>query len=114
MVIDEGVKKSLDSLIDSIKATKDYIDYDSLRKTIKDNPELVGKIERAKEIRKQLSLLGEYDRNGELGDRLSDEFEEITEDTKVNNYIKAELRICTILQEMLKQVVETVDVNLGE
>ena len=112
MAVDAGVLDSIGVLIESVKATKDYRDYDMCRNKVLGNQELKDKILRAKEVRKQIERLPESELNGDYADRLEDEYEELTEDTDVHVYMQAELRICGILQQILSEVVKSVDVDL--
>lgn len=111
MAVDTGVLQSINALIDSVKATKDYQVYDNCRQTVLENPELKAKVERAKDVRKQIEKIPEWELNGDYADRLQDEYEELTEDTNVHLYMQAELRICAVLQQILGEVVKNIDVD---
>lgn len=112
MSMDEKVQESINALISSIKATDKYEEFDECRRKVGQDPDLRSKIDRAKEIRKQLDRLSEADHNGELGERLEDEYLELTEDTNVHNFMMAELGVCSILQKVLGEVVSSIDIEL--
>ena len=111
MTVDVDVMQSINTLISSVKSTKEYQDYDNCRIKVMDNPELKEKIERAKDIRKQIDKIPEWEHNGDYADRLEDEYEELTEDTAVHVYMQSELRICALLQQILGEVVKNIDVD---
>lgn len=111
MSMDEKVLESINTLISSIKSTEQYEEFDACRRKVAQNQDLKGKIERAKEIRKQLEHLSADDHNGDWGDRLEEEYMELTEDTVVNDFMMAELSVCSILQKVLGEVVSSIDID---
>lgn len=114
MGMDDKVQNSIDTLISSIKSTDKYLEFDEIRRKVILDSDLCNKIERAKEVRKQIDSLSLEDQNGEIGDRLDDEYLELTEDTNVHNYMMAEFGVCSILQTVLKEVVGNIDIELRE
>lgn len=109
--MDEKVLESINTLISSIKATTQYEEFDACRQKVIQDPDLMAKVERAKEIRKQLDRLSANDNNDDWGDRLEEEYMELTEVTSVNDFMNAELSVCSILQKVLGEVVSSIDID---
>ena len=54
----------------------------------------------------------ESDRNSDYVDQLQDEYEELTENTAVYEYMRVESVYVTMVQETLGTIVEDIDIDL--
>ena len=69
-------------------------------------------IERARFIQEKLMEIPESDRNSDYVDQLQDEYEELTENTAVYEYMRVESVYVTMVQETLGTIVEDIDIDL--
>ncbi len=108
-MLSENATKAVDSVIKAIKESPEYTDFEKQKKIVKDNPKTRDMLERVKSIQLRLMSIPEEERNSDYAESLQDEYEEITENTAVYDYSRAESIYVTMLQEVLGSIVESVD-----
>ncbi len=108
-MLSENAQKAVKSVIEAIKESPEYIDFEKQKRIIKDSPKTRDLIERVKNIQLRLMNIPEEERNSDYVESLQDEYEEITENTAVYDYSRAESLYITMLQEVLGSIVESVD-----
>ncbi|MCR4586122.1 MAG: YlbF family regulator [Lachnospiraceae bacterium] len=103
------VDNELFQLIEAVKHSKTYVEYDRARVTLKSEPEL---LERVNNYREENFKLQNSVDDGTLYDRI-DKFEtenkELSEEPRVRAFLNAELALCRMLQEISEGVVEGIN-----
>ena len=106
---DSIVIKAVEKLVEEIKKSDIYIEYDCQRDKLKKQPEL---FERVKEFRQRNFEL----QNSEQGDDLFEkidafekEYEKFREEPLVDNFLRAELALCRMMQKVDAMITEKLD-----
>ena len=103
------VDNELFQLIEAVKHSKTYVEYDRARVTLKSDPELMERVSNYRE--ENFKLQNSVD-DGTLYDRI-DKFEaenkELSEEPRVRAFLNAELALCRMLQEISEGVVEGIN-----
>ncbi len=108
---DENVKIAMSHLIDEIRQSKTFREYEVQKETIMKQPELYAKVV---EYREKNYELQETTPEEELFDKLEQfqkENEKLTELPIVDDFLRAEVALCRMLQELSLNVVEAVDIG---
>ena len=103
------VDNELFLLIEAVKHSKTYIDYDRARITLKSDPELMERVNRYRE--ENFRLQNSVD-DGTLQDRIdtfAKENMELSEEPRVRAFLNAELALCRMLQAISEGVVEGIN-----
>ena len=108
-MLSEKAIKAVNSVTEAIKESQEYKDFEKEKKLVKDNPQTRDLVEKVKNIQLRLMNIPEDERNSEYAESLLNEYEEITENTAVYDYSRAESLYVTMLQEVLGSIVESVD-----
>lgn len=102
------------SLTRAIRESREYCEYEDIKKKLKDNPELKNQINQYRKECYQLQNTGD---EGGLYDRVEEftnKYSQFRRDPLVDDYLKCELAVCRMLQEVAAKVVEAVDLELGD
>ena len=108
-MLSEKAIKAVNSVTEAIKESQEYKDFEKQKKLVKDNPQTRDLVEKVKNIQLRLMNIPEDKRNSDYAESLLNEYEEITENTAVYDYSRAESLYVTMLQEVLGSIVESVD-----
>ncbi|MBR1909179.1 MAG: YlbF family regulator [Lachnospiraceae bacterium] len=108
-MLSEKAIKAVNSVTEAIKESQEYKDFEKDKKLVKDNPQTRDLVEKVKNIQLRLMNIPEDERNSDYAESLLNEYEEITENTAVYDYSRAESLYVTMLQEVLGSIVESVD-----
>ena len=108
-MLSEKAIKAVNSVTEAIKESQEYKDFEKQKKLVKDNPQTRDLVEKVKNIQLRLMNIPEDERNSDYAESLLNEYEEITENTAVYDYSRAESLYVTMLQEVLGSIVESVD-----
>ncbi len=103
------VENELFVLIEAVKHSETYKNYDRARVTLKSDPELM---ERVNEYRMQNFELQNSVDDGTLHDRIdafARENMDLSEEPRVRAFLNSELALCRMLQEITDRVVEGID-----
>lgn len=111
-MLGEKMTKAVREIADEIRGSKEYLELESIRKTVKSSPETSERIERARDIQKRLMEIPEEEMNSDYVESLQNEYEEISENTAVFDYFRAESAFVTMLQEVLGSIIENVDIDV--
>ena len=96
----------------AIKETQEYHDFTQQKKLVKSDPEIKHLIEHARSVQVRLMDIPEDQRNSDYAESLQDEYEEITENTAVYEYLRAESVYISLIQEVLGTVIENIDIDI--
>ena len=103
------VDKELTQLIEAVKHSRTYKEYDRARVTLKSDPELMARVY---EYRMQNFELQNSVDDGTLHDRIDKFYTdnmELSEEPRVRAFLNAELALCRMLQAISEGVVEGID-----
>lgn len=106
----EQIQEKLDELINSIKQTKEYISYNEGLKNIKENNELYEQVNEYR--RRNLEVHLKSNEPYEDAIRLQYDFEEILGNPMVAQFIFIEQKMCKMLKEIDRQIIETFNIDI--
>ena len=103
------VEHELFTLVEAVKHSETYKNYDRARIVLKSDPELM---ERVCAYREENYRLQTSSDDGMLEERIeafAEENQELTEEPRVRAFLDAELGLCRMLQEITERVIDGID-----
>ena len=103
------IDNELFTLIEAVKESHTYKEYDRCRKVLKSDPELKARVDRYREENYRLQIMED---DGTLQDKIENfarENMELSEQPRVRAFLDAELALCRMLQEISERVVKAID-----
>lgn len=111
-MLSEKMEKAVDVISGEIHDSKEYVELERQRKIVKSSPEAKELIERARSIQKRLMDIPEDDMNGDYAESLQNEYEEISENTVVYDYSRAESALVTLVREVIGSIIDNIDIEI--
>ena len=111
-MLEDRLVKAANAVTQAIRETQEYADYARQKKIVKEDPEARRLVERARSVQARLMDIPEEEQNSDYADSLQSEYEEITENTVVYEFSRAESCYVTLVQEVLGNIVESVDLDI--
>ncbi|MBR6158730.1 MAG: YlbF family regulator [Lachnospiraceae bacterium] len=111
MLSDKLIRSTIE-VTSAIRETKEYEDFVKQQKIARSDPETRSLIERARNLQSRFMEIPENDRNSDYAESIQNEYEEITENSSVYDYLRAEAVYMTMIQEVLGNIIETVDIDI--
>ena len=96
-------------LIEAVKGSHTFKEYDRCRKVLKSDPELKARVDKYREENYRLQIMED---DGTLQDKIENfarENMELSEQPRVRAFLDAELALCRMLQEISERVVKAID-----
>lgn len=103
--LDEAVK----TLIDAIKKTQEYQCYQQNVSIIKGDAEIKSKIDELRSLSYLMQNTPEEDRAPGDEECLEEQFETLCEDSRVNDFMQAEIDFCRMFQDIMMQITQEID-----
>ncbi len=103
------IDNELFTLIEAVKDSKTYKEYDRCRKMLKSDPELKERVDKYREQNYRLQIMED---DGTLQDKIeafARENMELSEQPRVRAFLDAELALCRMLQEITQRVIKAID-----
>lgn len=102
------------ALIRVIHDSDTYKEYKAVRQRLEKEPELKRQINQYRKECYQLQNSGDVESLYERTQRFDEEYSEFLKNSLVEDYLRCELAICRMLQQIATRVVESVDLDLEE
>lgn len=103
------IDNELFTLIEAVKESRTFKEYDRCRKVLKSDPELKARVDKYREENYRLQIMED---DGTLQDKIeafARENMELSEQPRVRAFLDAELALCRMLQEITDRVVRAID-----
>ena len=103
------IDNELFTLIEAVKDSKTYKEYDRCRKVLKSDPELKARVDKYREDNYRVQIMED---DGTLQDKIeafARENMELSEQPRVRAFLDAELALCRMLQEITQRVIKAID-----
>lgn len=110
----DSVEIYTSSLIRVIHDSDAYKEYKAVREKVARNPELKSQINRYRMECYQLQNSGDVESLYERMQEFDRKYEEFLKEPLVDEYLRCELAICRMLQQIAGKVVESVELDLEE
>lgn len=111
MLSDKLIRSTI-GVTSAIRETQEYGDFVKQQKLVRSDPETRSLVERARNLQSRFMEIPEEERNSDYAESLQNEYEEITENTAVYDYLRAEAVYMTMIQEILGNIIEIVDIDI--
>ena len=111
-MLSDKLVKTAEAVTAAIMETQEYADFERQKKAVRQDPETRKLIEHARNLQNRLMSIPEDERNSDYAEALQDEYEEISENTAVYDYSRAESAYMTMIQEVLGTIIENVDIDI--
>ncbi len=111
-MLSEKLSKAVEEVTVQLRQSQEFTDYREQKKAANSDRETAALIERARDLQNRLMDIPEDERNSDYAESLQDEYEEITENTAVYEYARAEAIYMTMLQEVLGSIIEKADIDI--
>lgn len=111
-MISDKLTKAAVQIGEAIRETPEYSEFLQQKKNAQSSYDTKQKIEHARSLQQRLMDIPESERNNDYAESLQDEYEELTENTAVYDYIRAESAYMTMVQEVLGTIIENVDIDI--
>jgi len=108
-IIGNDLEAAVKNLIVEIKNSKTYLSYRKQKENINDDEELKLKIEELQRLNFMMQNSPEGPNSLEEQERLEQQFEDLCEDSRVNDFFQAELDFCRLFQDTLQRIVKDID-----
>ncbi len=108
-IIRNSLDAAVDNLIDEMKRTEVYRQYQSQKNSIDTDPEARAKIEELRALNLKIQNTPENVDILDESERLEEKLEELCEDSRVNDFMQAELDFCRLFQDILSHLVQEID-----
>jgi len=112
MINNKTLEDAVEVLINELKGSEEYKNYEDYRQKVRSNPILSDQIKRTREIRAELGSMNERDRNSDRAERLEEEYDGLMDITALHEFSLAELDFCGLYQEVLGKIVDSFDIDL--
>lgn len=103
------VESQVNDLIEALKASNTYLEYERTKEILKEDPVLKDKVD---EYRVKNFELQNMEDDGHLAERIeafAAEHAYLSEQPKVRAFLDAELAICRLLQDITDNIIESID-----
>ncbi len=108
MSVSTGLDQAINDLIEKMHDTDICQNYNKQREIVKEFPELKEKIDMLRELNYRMQKMPESDSLYEEGEKLEQQYEELCEDTRVHDFMQAELDFCRMFQEILAKITASI------
>lgn len=109
-MLSDKLLKLAEDVSGAIRQTPEYEAFTLQKKKVASDPEAKDLIEKARDIQSRLMDIPESERNSDYAESLQDQYEEISENTAVFDYTRAEATYMTMVQEVLGTIIENLEV----
>ena len=111
-MLSDKLARITDDVVGAIKETQEYRNFIDQKRAVKSDPEVKRMVENARSLQERLMSIPEDDRNSDYAESLQNEYEEITENTAVYDYLRTESVYVSLIQEVLGTVIENIDIDI--
>lgn len=102
------IDNELNMLIDAVKKSKTYQEYDKQKNVIKEDPELKAQIDNYR--RESFEIQNSNDANaGQRMEAFADKYADFVENSKVSAFLDAEVNLCRMMQELSDRIIDSLD-----
>ena len=108
-ILDEELFLSVRSLVDTIKNTREYKEYEFQKEKVKKVPELKKRIDEFRAKNYQLQNSAQSDNLMEDAERLQQENADLLNDPLVADFLQAEVEFCRMMQGVNTCITEGID-----
>ena len=112
MILSDKLTKITDDVVNAIKETQEYRNFIDQKKAVRSDPQVKKMVEDARSLQERLLNIPEDDRNSDYAESLQNEYEEITENTAVYDYLRTESVYVSLIQEILGTIIEKIDIDI--
>lgn len=110
----DRIEQSTRNLIDAIQNSEEYVSFSAARDKLREDPELRSKVNEFRVNVFEMQNSQEPSDPYAEQQRLCRDADEFRKNSLVDEFLRAELSVCRILQKMVAEIVEAVDLDIDE
>lgn len=103
--LEPEMEVALRELVNCMMDTHTYREYQKCKQDISQDQRTIELVRRSRQISNELQRIPEGERSGDYVERLEQEYADLSENTAVHNFNAAEVALCNMYQEMMKQII---------
>ncbi len=103
------ISEEVDSLIEAVKQSKTYREYDLQRNRVKEEPELKAQIDEYRAKNYELQNSEDEENIQERLEAFAEEYSDFVEQPKVREFLHAEVALCSMMQEVTNRLINSLD-----
>ncbi len=111
-MLNEALTKATADVTAAIRQTGEYLEFEKQKKIVGSDPGIKSLIDDARALQRRLMDIPDDEKNSDYVESLQNEYEEITENTAVYEYSRAESAYMTMIREVLGTIIEDVDIDI--
>lgn len=104
-MLDEQIRTQTEAFVEKIRATDIYRTYLLELERLKKNPELFEQVNHYRRLNFEMQNSAQVDDLFDKMDHFEKEYREFRENTMVDDFLRAELALCRMMQEINTQIV---------
>lgn len=108
----DSISRNIQILLTVIKRSDEYLEYRKQEDILKQNPELLARVDQFRADNFRLQNEAERGNLLQVTDQIFQESKELRKIPEVNSYLDAELALCKMIQRISREVVEGLDMHL--
>ncbi len=108
-IIGNDIDSAVKNLIEEIKRTETYEQYRQQKEVVRQDAGTKAKIDELRALNYMIQNAPEDADILNESERIEDELEELCEDSRVNDFMQAELDFCRLFQDILSQLAQGID-----
>ena len=106
---DSRIEESIKKFMEEIRKSDIYRDYDFQKKRLKQEPELFAKVQEYRKMNYELQTSAQGDDLLDKMEAFEREHEKFRENPLVDDFLRAELALCRMVQEIYVQITAELD-----
>ena len=99
-------------LAEAVKKSEEYINYIKCKNLLAEKPDIERSVNEMRRQNFEYQNSEDFDDSFEAIDDLNHKFEYECSQDVANNFVKAELCLCRMVQDICKTIIEDIDLNL--
>lgn len=103
------IEDEIGQLIDAVKQSQTYKEYDRQKKLLKANPELKRRVDEYRMENFRLQNSNDDPRIADKMEAFADKYADFIESPQVSAFLDAEVNLCRMMQELTNRVVDSLD-----
>lgn len=108
-IIGSDLESAIQNLVAEIKQTDTYENYQEQKEVVRQNEDTKAKIDELRALNLKVQSAPEGRDLLEESERVEERLEELCEDSRVNDFMQAELDFCRMFQDILTQIAQEID-----
>jgi len=99
-------------LAKAVRSSEEYLNYLKCKKLLAEKPDIERTVDEMRRQRFEFQNSEDYDNSFEAIEDINRRFENVSSQDVADDFLKAELCLCRMVQDICKTIIEDIDFNL--